>query len=725
MPARRQRRLGVLPLCVILAPVFAALHLGGATLLPLRELETTVFDLQLRLRGTLPPGPEIALVVVDEKSLAALGRWPLSRGRYADLVERLRQEGARVVAFDILFAEPEPPLPSEVGTLLEEAARRLDRPLLDELAAAMQHFRGTADARFAAAIAAHGKVVLPFTFRFDAEAPENALPSGTAYASVRAGTRDVHPPLQPTGVVAPVAPLADAAAALGHALIAFDVDGAPRFDYPVLEHDLEYLPSIAVRIAQLYLGVPWEEVRVELGRGIAIGEAYVPTDGLMRFAVNYRGPAGTYPSYPLLDVLERRIPPGALRDRIVLVGANLFGARDLMETPFTSVLPGVDRIANIVDSILRGDTLRRPTGAPLVEALAIVVGVLAVGLAVAHLPIAGSALAAVAILCALFSAGHFLLVRAGLWFFVVLPGMAMGAAYLVAALYRHLLLDREHRSVRAAFSRYLAPRMIDRLLAQPDGLRLGGELRELTVMFCDLRGSTTLGERLDPERLTRVLNGVLTPLSDVVLEHGGTIAKFTGDGFFAFWNAPVAEPRHAELAARATLAMLKTLPDVNARFRDELPFPLEIGIAINTGKAVVGNFGTVRRFDYSAMGDAVNVAARLQEETKTWGLPIMLGPAAAELLSGFAILPLDIVRVRGRAQPIALHALLGDETLAQTDRFVRLKAMQVDLFAALQGADQAHTARALDAVRAAALPQFAPALAVYAARLEDAATAPA
>jgi adenylate cyclase len=723
--AARRRRLGVLPLCALLALLFAALHLGLSALPAFRELETTVFDLQLRLRGPLPPGPDVAIVVVDEKSVTALGRWPLSRERYAALVEALRRAGARVVGFDILFAEPDAALPADVAELIEGTARRLGHPELDGLVAALRQRTAEADAHFAAAIAAQGKVVLPFTFRFDpAPAPKegDTLPPGTAYAVVHAAPRGTRLPLRPSGVVLPIPALAGAAAALGHAVLAFDVDGAPRFDYPVLEHDLDYLPAAAVRIAQLYRGVAWDDVRVELGRGIAIGDSFLPTDAAMRFPVNYRGPAETYPTYSFVDVLQGRVAPEALRDKVVLVGANLFGARDMVETPFTSVLPGVERLATIVDSILREDYLRRPTEAPLGEALAIVVASFSVGLAVAYLPISASALAMLALLAALFAASHLLLTAEGLWFFVVLPEAAVLAVYVLAALYRHGLLDREHRAVRAAFGRYLAPKMIERLLARPERLRLGGELRELTVLFCDIRSSTALGERLDPERLTRVLNGVLTPLSDIALEHGGTIAKFTGDGFLAFWNAPVEEPRHAELAARAALAMAAAVPEINARLADDLPFALRIGMAINTGPSVVGNFGTARRFDYSAMGDAVNVAARLQDETKTYGIDIALGAATAERLPGFATLPLDLVHVRGRAQPVELHALLGDETMARTEAFRRLARMQAALAASLRGPDRG-AAAALAAARQAFPPSLDGTLRLYAARLAEAGAA--
>jgi adenylate cyclase len=716
--ATRAPRLGVLALCAILGVTSALLHVVAANLPPLRELETNLFDLQLQWRGPKPPGPEIAIVVVDERTLSAFGRWPLSRERYAELVGVLQRAGARVIGFDILFTEPEAALPAEVVARLEGAAQRVGDPALTSLARAVREDRST-DEAFAKAIRAHRGVALPFTFGFgDAEADASAPAlGGTAYRNVRADSAETRLPLQPTDVLAPIPMLASAAAGLGHSVLAFDVDGAPRFDYPVLEHDLEYFPSMAVRIAQLYLGVKWEAVQVELGHGIAIGDTYVPTDGAMRLAVNYRGPSGTYPTLSFLDVVRGIVPAEQLRDRIILVGAHLIGTRDMVETPFTSVLPGVERLATIVDSILHHEHLRRPIEAPLGEAAAILLGAFAVGLAVAHLSTAASAIAAALVVASIVGVSHLLLTRAGLWFFVALPVAAIVTIYLIAALYRHGLLDRDHRYLRGAFARYLAPKMIDRLLAHPERLDLGGELREMTVMFCDMRSSTTLGELLDPQRLTHVLNEVLTPLSDIVLQHDGTIARFVGDSIMAFWNAPVDEPRHAELACRAALAMQATIPAINARLAEDLPFPVRVGIALNTGPCVVGNFGSRQRFDYGAMGDAVNVAARLQEESKTFALPIVVSAATAAAAPMMATVAIAPVQLRGREGVVDLHALVGDDTSVSATDLAAVRKQHALLIEALRQRDGTRAAVELDALARTAPASMSALLGIYRERI--------
>jgi len=246
-----------------------------------------------------------------------------------------------------------------------------------------------------------------------------------------------------------------------------------------------------------------------------------------------------------------------------------------------------------------------------------------------------------------------------------LPAVALVLTFATLMLYRYGLLDREYRTIRNAFSRYLSPDMVERLARSPESLRLGGELRELTILFCDIRGFTALSERLDAQRMTRLINGFFTPMTEAILAHGGTITRFTGDGIMAFWNAPLAEPAHAERACRAALAMMAALDRLNERLARDEPAVgrLAIGIGINTGPCTVGNFGSQHRFDYSAFGDAVNVAARLENETKTYDSPIIIGSETAARAPMLARMSIGRIHLRGREEPLEIFALLGDEAL--------------------------------------------------------------
>jgi adenylate cyclase len=287
-------------------------------------------------------------------------------------------------------------------------------------------------------------------------------------------------------------------------------------------------------------------------------------------------------------------------------------------------------------------------------------------------------------------------------------------------IYRHGLLGREHRQVRAALSRYVAPAVVERLADNPAALRLGGELRELSVLFCDIRGFTALAERLSPPQLTHVVNEVFTPLSDIVMfEQRGTIDKYIGDCLMAFWNAPLDEPEHALRACRAALAMQSAMGEINERLQRESPTlaSVAVGIGINTGPCTVGNFGSRRHFNYSALGDAVNIAWRLQDATKRYGTPIVIGPETAARTPALAHLPIDLVRIKGRAAPVEIHALVGGTEFAESPAFIELKRMHLHFRAAYLERDWVAAEHLIEMLRRMPFPDLVPLYHQYAARV--------
>jgi adenylate cyclase len=636
---RRRRDLKLCGLALLVMATFAALHLMAPDLRWLRRLELYAFDLNLRLRGAAPPASGIVLVMIDDASIAEIGRWPVPRQVLAETIRAAHRAGAKAIGLDILFAEP------ERGGAADDSG----------------------DAGLVAAIHAAGNVVLPFTFRFGGSAatPAPAPIARAAYRRLRDAGGEHLLALSPSGLVLPLPALAEAAE-LGHMLAAYDVDGEVRYEYPALGYDLDYYPSMAVRLAQLYLGVAWGDVTLELGRGIALGPVIVPTDGRMRLLVNYRGPAGSFETYSLSRMLAGAVPEASLRGRVVLIGANALGSRDTFVTPFTSVMPGVERLATIVASIIAGDHLRRPAAAPWLEAAAMLAASIALGFAVSRLRLVAAAMVAALVVALLAASSHVMLGRYGIWQASAVPIVAVVLTFTTLVLYRHGILDKENRHIRRVFQRYLSPAMVDRL-ADTDKLpELGGERRDLSVLFCDLR--------IEPADMTRLANSFLSAASEAILAEGGTIDKYMGDAIMAFWNAPLEQPDHAARACRAALGIIDNLGTVNeARLRDGSDMPLAIGIGINTGACVVGNFGSRRRFDYSAVGDAVNVASRLQTETKRSGWAILLGPETAARAGDFATLPLGLFELRGRSHQIETHALLGDGTLAASPLFRRLR----------------------------------------------------
>ena len=644
----------------------------------LRGLETASLDLRFRLRGVKPAEPDTVVVLVDDRSLNALGRWPLSRRLFTKALQWLDQAEARVIGFDLLFAEAEQPIPEDVRGAARTAANGVADPQLRTALARLAD--DDPDGDFARAIKTSGKVLLPVAFSF--VGPEEEPPVQMAervYQKLDTSANEPIFPLQPHAAVLPVPGLAEAAAGMGHVNIAYDRDGEPRYDYLALPFSGDFVPSLAVRAAAAYLGLPWNEVGLALGDGVRLGENFVPTDPAMRFVVNYRGPRGTIPTYSFVDLVEGRIPAEKIKDRIVLIGASFIGVPDTNPAPFDNTpVPGTERLANIIDTILAGDYIREipPPWPELTVAIVMVLG-LAMGLAAAMLPTRFAVLGgAVPILG--WGVGAQLAFERGLWLPVVNPGIALAAATATVLLFRYALVDRQRRGIQGAFRHYLAPDLVNTLAAHPERLQLGGETRLLSIMFSDIRGFTSISEsfKSNPQGLSRLINrGFLSPMTALIMARRGTIDKYMGDCIMAFWNAPLDDARHADNACDSALAMLRELDRINRELEIEAEEegrvfqPLHIGVGINTGECVVGNMGSDERFAYTAMGDAVNLASRLEGQSKTYHLSLIIGEATRAAAPSWAALELDLIAVKGKQDAVRIFTLLGDAGLAQVPEF--------------------------------------------------------
>ena len=610
----------------------------------LRRLETASLDLRFQLRGGQQPEPQTVIVLVDDKSLEQLGRWPLSRSVYANAVRRLDRAGARVIAFDLLFPEPETLVPAELRNAAQTALAATQDP---QLRAALALFTGgDPDADFAAALRASGCVLLPLAFSF--QGPDKDAPSLANQVFQRLDQSLDQPvfPLQPHQAVLPIPPLAEAAAGLGHVDIAFDRDGAPRYDYLALPFSGDFTPSLPLRIAAAYRGVPWPQVGLALGNGVHLGDSFVPTDPAMRLVINYRGPRGTIPTYSFADLMQGRLAPDLFKDRIVLIGASVIGISDAYRGPFDSTpIPGTERLAEIVDTILAGDFIgENPPPWLLIEIGLVAVLALASGIAAGLLPTRLGALCGVVPILAWVGGAQFAFAH-GLWLPVIAPVAALGAATGSAVLFRYGFVDRQRRVIQSAFRLYLAPDLVNALAARPERLQLGGETRMLSIMFSDIRGFTSISEsfKANPQGLSRLINrGFLSPMTRLIMGRHGTIDKYMGDCIMAFWNAPLDDAAHADHACASALAMLAALERINEELAAEAAAvnrntpPIHIGVGINTGECVVGNMGSDERFAYTAIGDAVNLASRLEGQSKTYGLSVILGEATREAAPDWA-----------------------------------------------------------------------------------------
>jgi adenylate cyclase len=390
----------------------------------------------------------------------------------------------------------------------------------------------------------------------------------------------------------------------------------------------------------------------------------VPTDPALRLLINYRGPRDTFPSFSFADLLAGRVMADKLAGRIVLIGASFAGSSDGFAQPFGNTpMPGVERMANIIDTIIGRDFIGKPPGSwnIVVTAMILLLAALA-GALTEFLPTRFAAFAGATPIAAWAGAAQLAFAQ-NVWLPLVTPTAALATAAATVLLFRYWVVDRDGRRIRTAFRQYLAPELVAELAAHPERLQLGGEMRPMTILFCDLRSFTTLAEGMDARTLTSFLNSFLSPMTEIILAHKGTIDRYLGDGIMAFWNAPLDDPDHAKNAVRAAQAMRRKLVELNRGWECEVQAagkvfrPVRMGIGINTGECCVGNYGSQQHFNYSLLGDPVNLASRLDGLGKIYGIDLVIGEQTAARLDNPELVEIDLVAVKGKTQAVRVYTL--------------------------------------------------------------------
>jgi len=635
------------------------------------------------------PALKVRIVDIDEASLAEHGQWPWPRARIARLIETLHGYGARAVGFDIIFAEPDRTTLSRVFEALEQDVPGYRAPL-DGTALAQQPDND--------AILATAMTKLPVVLALSVEetAKGNTARSLERLPRVKFERRkDQRYLARFPGAVSALPALQKRAAANASIDPRVDPDGITRRAPLLFKVGKQTVPALSLALVQAAEGGKLSAQSMRPGlKSISLGDRTVPTDlyGQMRL---YDSGSKAMRYVSAADVLAKSLPQGALRDAVVIVGTGAEGLHDLRLTPLKKWVPGMETHAQFVEQILSGNHIARPQWGAQTEAY----GTLAIGILLlasiyfgwGKLPtwlIATAMAAAFGAIAWIGFASYRLLLDP------VLPAAALLSA---AALDRFLLvleLRRERSAVRGAFARYLAPAVVEQLANNPDRLRLGGERREMTFLFCDIRGFTAISEQFgrDPEGLTNLINQFLTPMTDEIMSRGGTIDKYMGDCIMAFWNAPLDDPKHAAHACRSALAMQVSLKELNAHIAaaaesPEHAFTIKAGVGLNTGNCVVGNMGSEQRFDYSVLGDAVNLASRLEGQSKTYGADILIGENTRAAAPDFAALEVDLIAVKGRAAAVRVYALLGEIGVRDSEIFQQLTASQENLLSAYRGRD--------------------------------------
>ncbi|HOW53897.1 MAG TPA: adenylate/guanylate cyclase domain-containing protein [Syntrophorhabdaceae bacterium] len=598
---------------------------------PFERLEMLLYDLRYQLRGKAQAPGEIVVVGIDDRSLEKIGRWPWNRNKVADLIDRIHAMGARVIMLDIIFAEP-----------------------------------SSNDDRLADAIKRAGNVALPVVFDFAGsarQAIDDALLDNAFMVVKKENLFRIHSPITAKGVLLPIEKLSANAAALGHINMLPDPDGKLRWEALVVSYMDQLYPSIDLQTARLYKGLGPGDMAVEATNSVILGKDPITTDPFGRMLIPYYGPHNTFPVVSALDVFEKKIDPSSMRGKIVLVGPTAVGIHDVIVTPSAAIMFGVEKHANMVGAILEKKNIRF-VGRAVNILIIIFTGLIFTALIVRMKAIAGVFLAA-AFICVLFGTGYVLFFSSRLWIDISYAGNAVLVTYFVVTAFRYATEERYARQIRSMFSSYVTEKIVNELIKNPDMAKLGGERREVTVLFSDVKGFTTFSEHHSPEEVVAILNEYLTEMTNIILRWDGTLDKFVGDMIVAFWGAPLHQENHAELAIKCTLHMKQRLKQLKEGWVKEGRVPLEAGFGLNTGEVLVGNIGAEgKKMDYTVIGDNVNLGSRVEGLTRKYNAEIILTEATLakvrDLIEKNAfghmlIRGLDIVAVKGKAEPVRIY----------------------------------------------------------------------
>jgi adenylate cyclase len=650
----------------------------------LHTIEFNLYDQHFRLRGRRAPNLQVAIVTVDEASLTAVGHWPWSRRVLGQLVRRLDEGGAASIAFDVLLNEPD----RSEREIIERLRRRLgDRRLDAAVRAELEKMVAEADpdAALAAAIRESGRVVLASNFRFGGSTPTgapkregspmksalgvrlatDAPPASQAPTFSNFPDRGLYPPPRASQESFPIPPLLETAAAIGHVNNFSEVDGSTRYEALIIESRGYYYPSLAIEAVRIAAGLDPSARTMTFGDAVRLADIVIPTDARSRVLIDYAGPDGTITHVPAAEVLEgRRLE--RIKDRAVFIGATAPGLYDLRVTPFSTTMPGVEKHANMAANILDRRFIVRPVWGEFVEAGAILLLPLLLALVVPAMRPYPSIAMTVVIWAGLFGAGHYAF-RRGLWLNLVYPSLALLLSFIGITVYRFLFEERQRQYTRRAFQQYVSPEVVERIMQNPEALQFGGELRNLTVLFSDIRDFTTFTEKNDPHVVVQMLREYLTEMTRIVIEEGGTLDKYIGDAVMAEFGAPIAYPDHALRGCRAALRMAAEVERLTAKWTAEGREPFRIGLGVNTGNMVVGNLGSEQLFDYTVIGDEVNLGARLESLNKDYQTDkhIIISEGTYEAAGDtIQVKRLGEVKVKGKTRPVVVYELFGLTTPA-------------------------------------------------------------
>jgi adenylate cyclase len=686
----------------------------------IERLELDALDTRFRMRPAKysPVDSRIVIVDIDQKSQEGLGKWPFSRTNFAKMLDVLRADGAKVVGFDITFDKADQTA-APVRALAERLAQRkisgqkIDPQLEKEISELAAEY--DADKQFGEAIQKFGKVVLGNFFlarqelkgtddvTLDSYADlvqwyalaQNSLNPATGkqdFAALmqRFAANNILYSATMANIPALLSPDNNNSGTMGFFNVLPDADGVLRRSLLIVPFartekisEAELYGSLEVQTIRLYLGVASEQLTVNYNQtgivSLQFGDKLeVKPDSIGRMAINYRGPERTYRYYSLVDVVQGQVPAGTFRDKIVLVGASATGIGDLRSPPYGGITyPGVEVHANAIDNMLNHGALQRGAAQELSDIALILFFGIPVGIWMA-LVAPRWMWFGLSFLLVLIVADYLAFLR-GWWLNFSVPALTLVSNVLLISLYRALVEEKEKRRVRTAFGQYLSPEVIRRLLLNPKLVE--PKKTEITVMFSDIRGFTTISENLDAQDLALFLNQYLSDMTSLVFEYAGTLDKYIGDAVMAFWGAPFETEDHAVKGCYSALRMMQRVRAMQKEWEAQGKPKLDIGIGLNSGVASVGNMGSALRYGYTALGDAVNLSSRLEGLNKDYGTHILVNETTYAATKGenFVYRELDLIRVKGKTHPVRIYELIcrqGEESVYGTPEQVEERLAQ-------------------------------------------------
>jgi adenylate cyclase len=578
------------------------------------SFEARTYDLRFKsLRGSVPVHPDIAIIAIDDKSIAELGRFPWTREQYVRLLDQLAVARPKAVMFDVFFPEVESP---------------------------------ETDRAFAQALRRAGNVVLATTFDFNRQ-------------------------LQVQSTTGSLPMFEQSAAAVAHINAIPEEDGVNRRNLLLVQQGDRLTPSLGLQAAMLQLGVSTVKAEPFMVR---LGDRSIPVGADGEMWINFAGGPGVYPRYSFTDIVHGRINPQDLQDKLLFVGATALGVYDMRVTPFHPNTPGVELHAAVADDILSQRYIHR-TGLQSLFDLVMILLLGGVSYFLTTRLRLQYAIAMVLGLSVIYVVVCYSLFLRGQWVSMVYPPMAALVALLAGGGFRFMVLERNARDMRAMFSSYLSSKLVSQIEKNPGAVRMGGDTREVTVMFTDIKSFTSFSEQHKPQIVVARLNEYLEAMVQLIHQYDGTVDKFMGDGILAYWGAPLAQPDHAKRAVACAAAMRERMQQLTQRWQQQGLEPFSIRGGLQTGDVVAGNIGSRGlKMEYTVIGDTVNQASRLEGLAKYYGVDFVVGDETyLRTCTSFQFRRLDRVRVVGKEIPVSIHELRG-ASQGQDDRLSTLFA---------------------------------------------------